>query len=332
MSRARSLVAVVAVVAAVALGIVLGRSAPAGGRAPLAVAVASLPANQSVVGFTDWKAILDRYTVYEATERDLSSRSALTDVDLDQLRAVLGWGLHDLNWEVFGKDPVGDIVIVSVDGEVTSSSRLRKAGYRFDGKIWRATGRIEDQRPLYRFVAPLPSRRLLVMSDGYTAVKHSLSVIAGRDRSFADNQDVAGIVRAMPGVETALIQAAGLGCDATKAAIDADTVRQVRAAQDRFGRLARYQMLGRGLSDDGTDLQRFVVAMPFRSAAIASEQAHIRGAMSTGPFIGRAGSMSEVLRLRSARSDDNVATLRYDHPADSDYLMPGRGPLLPASC
>jgi hypothetical protein len=332
MFRARSAAAVIAVVAAIALGVLFGRSAPAGGRSSLAVAVASLPANQSVVGFTHWRTILERYSVSEANQRDLRSRSALADVDLVRLHAALGWGLRDLNWEVFSKDPVGDVVVVSLRGHETSVDRLRKSGYEFDGQVWRATGQIEDQQPLYRFVVPMPRRNLLVMSDGYTAVKHTRAAIEGRAPSFADKPEVAGIVRALAGVDTALIQSAGLGCQATAAGIDADSTRQVNAAQDRLGRLTRYRMLGRGLDDDGSSLQRFVVAMPFDSAGVASKQADIRGAMSTGPFIGRSGSMDEVLRLESARSDDVTATLTYRHPADSDYLMPGRGPLLPASC
>lgn len=332
MFRARAVAAVFAVVVALALGVFLGRSAPAGGRAPLAAAVASLPAHQSVVGFTQWRTIFERYSLAEANQRDLRSRSALADIDPVQLRAALGWGLHDLNWEVFAKDPVGDVVVVSLRRNETTAERLRKSGYEFDGRVWRATGRIEDQQPLYRFVVPMPRQELLVMSDGYEAVKQARSVIEGHERSLADQPQVTGIVRALAGVDTALIQTSALGCQTTTAGIDADSIRQVQAAEDRLGRLVPYRMLGRGLGDDGSDLQRFVVAMPFGSAAAASKQAAIRGAMSAGPFIGRSGAMDEVLRLESARSDDTTATLTYRHPADSDYLMTGRGPLLPASC
>jgi hypothetical protein len=96
--------------------------------------------------------------------------------------------------------------------------------------------------------------------------------------------------------------------------------------------LARYRWLGRGLLDDGSKMQTVVVAMPSKSAEVASRQAEVRAALSTGPFIGRTGDMNEVLRLRSARTHGNTAVLTYAHPVDSDYLMPGRGPLLPASC
>ena len=332
MFRARSLAAVVAVATAATLGYFLGGSAPVGGRTPLATAVASVPADVTVIGFTDWASILDRYTVDEALERDLSTRSALADADLDQIRAVLGWRLQDLAWEAYAQDRIGDVVVVALKGDVPTDARLRKAGYKLGGKVWRATGRIEDQQPLYRFVVPLAKRHLVVMSEGFEAVEKTLAVIEGRRTSLAANPHLVGTVAALAAGETALLQAGDLGCDATVAGIDADTVSQVRAAQDRFGTLAAYRWLGRGLNDDDSRLQTFVVAMSFKSAASASHQADVRAAMSVGPFIGRAGDMSEVLRLRSARADGSTAVLTYAHPANSDYLMPGRGPLLPASC
>jgi len=332
MFRARALAAVIAVVAAATLGYFFGGSAPVGGRTPLATAVASVPADVTVLGFTDWGSILDRYTVGEALDRDLSTRSALADADLDQLWSVLGWRLRDLAWEAYARDRLGDVAVVALKGDVPSDARLRKAGYQLGGKVWRATGRLEAEQPLYRFVAPLAKRHLVVMSDGFDAVEKTLAVIEGRRPSLAANPHVAGSVPALAAGATALLQAGDLGCEATTAAIDPDTVNQVRAAQDRFGTLETYRWLGRGLSDDGSRLQTFVVAMPFASAAVASRQADVRAAMSVGPFIGRAGDMSEVLRLRSARTEGSTAVLTYAHPANSDYLMPGRGPLLPASC
>jgi len=332
MFRVRSLIAVVVVMVAATLGYFLGSAAPVGGRTPLATAVASVPADVTVLGFTDWASILDRYSVQKALDRDLSTRSALADADLDQLRSALGWRLQDLAWEAYAQDRVGDVAVVGLKGDVPSDARLRKAGYQPGGRVWRATGLVEAQQPLYRFVAPLAKRHLVVMSDGFEAVQKTLAVIDGRRTSLAASPHVVGVVAALAAGETALLQAGDLGCDATSASVDDDAVNQVRAAQDRFGRLQTYSWLGRGLNDDGSQQQTFVVAMPFKSAAIASRQADVRAAMSAGPFIGRSGDMSDVLRLRSARTDGSTAVLTYAHPADSDYLMPGRGPLLPASC
>jgi hypothetical protein len=331
MFRARTLAAAVAVVAAVALGVFAGRAAPAGGRAPLAVAVASLPDDTTVLGFTDWGSILSRYSVAESNQRDLSTRSALADADLDQMHDALGLRLNDLSWEAYGLDREGGVAVVGVKN-VPTAEHLRRAGYRVDGRVWRASGQVEADQPVYRFVAPMPRRHLVVMSDRLTSLHQALATIDGDKPSLADSRDIADVVRELAGSEAALIQTGALGCEATVATIDSDTVPQVRAAQDRFGKLTRYRLLGRGLSDDGSSLQRFVVAMPFGSTAVATAQAHIRARMSEGPFIGRSGSMHEVLRLRSARNDGSTAVLTYAHPVDSDYLMPGRGPLLPASC
>lgn len=332
MFRVRAAAAVTVVSVAALLGYFFGGSAPAGGRAPLAVAVAGVPADVSVLGFTQWEKVLARYSVPEALDRDLSTRSVLIDSDLAEIRSVLGWRLRDVAWELYAQDRTGDVAVIGLKRNVTSEDRLRKAGYEYDGKIWRATGRLEDQQPLYRFVVPMPKRNLMVMSEGYDAVEKTLAVMNGRATSLASNSHVTAIVQALAGSQSALVQVGELGCDATVAAIDADAVRQVRAAQATHGKLAAYRWLGRGLSDDGTSLQTFIVAMPFGSAAAASRQAETRAAMSVGPFIGRAGDMSEVLRLRDARSDGNTAVLTYAHPANSDFLMTGHGPLLPASC
>jgi hypothetical protein len=332
MSRARSLTAVAAVIGSLALGFFFGGSSPVGGRTPLAAAVASVSADVTVLGFTDWASIHRRYAGYAAENRDLSTRSALADADLKELHAALGWDLSDLAWEVYAQDRLGDVAVVGLKGDVPSAARLRKAGYRQDGKLWRSTGRIDAKEPLYRLLVPMQKRHLVVMSDGIEGVKKTVSVIEGRSASLADTPNVADLTRALGGVDTALIQAGDLGCEATAVAVDADTAAQVQAAQDRFGALARYRWLGRGLLDDGSKMQTFVVAMPFKSAEVASRQAEVRAALSTGPFIGRTGDMNEVLRLRSARTHGNTAVLTYAHPVDSDYLMPGRGPLLPASC
>jgi hypothetical protein len=332
MFRARALAAVVAVVVAATLGYFFGGSAPVGGRAPLASAVASVPADVTVLGFTDWESIHSRYSSYEAIERDLSTRSALAEADLGQIRSTLGWELSDLSWEVYAQYRLGDVDIVGLKGDVPSAARLRKSGYELNEGIWRATGRLAAQEPLYRFLVPMKKRHLVVMSDGIEAVRKTVAVVEGRSASLAEAPHVADVTGALAGVDTALIQAGALGCEATTAAVDADTVNQVRAAQERFGTLETYRWLGRGLNDDGSHLQTFVVAMPFTSAVIASRQADVRAAMSVGPFIGRTAAMNEVLRLRSARTDGSTAVLTYAHPADSDYLMPGRGPLLPASC
>jgi hypothetical protein len=161
-----------------------------------------------------------------------------------------------------------------------------------------------------------------------------LDIVAGRTPSLATNPSARAAVEALSGSTSVLLESAALGCASTRVGIDADSEAQARTAQDRVGALERYRFLGRGLSDVAgrRAIQEFVLAMPFSSTAQATGQARIRGELSAGPFIGRIGSTTDVLRLTSTRTSGATAVLTYDHPVDSGVLMTGRGPLLPAAC
>jgi hypothetical protein len=261
------------------------------------------------------------------------TRSALIDV-APGLASALGLRLRDLQWEVYGQGGYGEAVVVRLKRAMPTAARLHKAGYRQDKStlVWLATGRLAAEEPIYGSVAVLRRDDTLVLGVGPRAVRAVASVVRGNASPFVRNRAVADATLALPNVHTALIQTRGLGCAATKPGRERETARQVEAAEQRFGRVERYSVLARGLRDTRSETQRFSVVMTFPSAATAAEQARVRGALSVGPFIGRRGDMAEVLRFRSARSDGRTALLTYDHPADSEYLMTGQGPLLPASC
>jgi hypothetical protein len=325
---------VVVAAAAIAVGISVGRSGPAHGRGPLAAAMSSLPQSTTVAGFTDWSYVARRGSLNAARERDLVTRSALIDV-APGLASALGLRLRDLQWEVYGQGGFGEAAVVRLKRAMPTAARLRKAGYRQDKStsVWLATGRLAGKEPIYGAVAVLPRDDVVVLGVGPRAVAAVASVARGQAASFVRNRAVADATSALTGVHTALIQVRGLGCKATEPGRDPETERQVEAAEQRVGgRVVRYSVLARGLRDADSGMQRFFVAMTFPSPAVAAEQARVRGALSIGPFIGRRGDMGEVLRLRSATSDGRTAVLTYDHPADSEYLMTGQGPLLPASC
>ncbi len=332
-SRRALAVAAVVAAGAVGVGVSLGASGPAHGRGPLAAAVSSLPASTTVAGFTDWDHVSQVGSLTTARERDLVTRSALVDI-APGMTDVLGVRLRDLDWEVYGQGGFGEAAAVRLKRAVPTEARLRRAGYRLNTVtgVWSATGRLAAQEPLYTHVAVLPKNDVLVAGTGPRPVAAIADVVRGGTDSFADHRDVADAVAALGDVHTALVQVQGLGCDATEPRRDRDSALQVEAAEQRFGKLERYGTVARGLWDTSGDTQDFRAAMTFPSAAGAAAQARIRGAMSHGPFIGRSGDMSEVLDLRSAGSDGRTATLAYDHPADSEYLMTGQGPLLPVSC
>lgn len=337
MFRAGTRIAVAAAVvasAAVAVGVSAGGSAPAHGRGPLAAAMSSLPQSTTVAGFTDWAYVAQRNgSLYDAAERDLVTRSALIDV-APGLASALGVRLRDLRWETYGQGDYGEIAVVRLQRAMPTAARLRKAGYKHNQstQIWTATGRLAGEEAIYGSLAALPKDDLLVLGVGPRAVAAAASVVRGSATSFVENRAVADATAALASTHTALIQARGLGCAATEPGREPETAGQVEAAQQRFGRVERYSVLARGLRDVRSGPQRFLAAMTFPSAAVAAEQARVRGALSHGPFIGRSGDMAEVLRLRSATSDGRTTLLTFDHPADSEYLMTGQGPLLPASC
>ena len=324
---------IVVAAAVVAIGFSAGASGPAHGRGPLAGAMSSLPDSTYVAGFTDWAHVRRLGSLSVARERDLVTRSALIDVG-PGLKSTLGLGLRDLRWEVYAQGGFGEVVVARPDRGMPTAARLRRAGYRQNAEsgIWSATVGPAAQESIYGRVVVLPRDDLVVMGVGPQAVAAIAAVVRGQQASFVGSRDVADAIAALAGVNTALIQVHGLGCEATEPGRDPEAARQVEAAQQRFGQTRPYSVLARGIRDTDTDVQGFRMAMTFPSAAVAGEQARVRSALSQGSFIGRSGSFEDVLRLRSARSDGHAAVLAYDHPADSEYLMTGQGPLLPASC
>lgn len=324
---------VIVAVVAVAVGISIGGSGPAHGRGPLAAAMSSLPQSTTVAGFTDWSYVTRSGSLNTARERDLVTRSALIDV-APGLASALGLRLRDLQWEVYGQGGFGEAAVVRTKRAMPTAARLRKAGFRQSKStaVWVATGRIAGEENIYGVVAVLPQDDVVVLGAGPRAVAAVASVVRGQAASFVRNRAVADATLALASAHTALIQARGLGCKGTEPRREPETARQAEAAEQRFGRVVRYSVLARGLRDTDSGTQRFFVAMTFPSASVAAEQARVRGALSLGPFIGRRGDMAEVLRIRSATSDGRTAVLTYDHPVDSEYLMTGQGPLLPASC
>jgi hypothetical protein len=332
-SRIALAASVVVAAAAIGVGMAAGGSGPGHGRGSLAAAMSSLPQSTVVAGFTDWAYVTEHRSLNVARERDLITRSAVVDV-APGLAARLGVRLQDLQWEVYAQGGFGEAAVVRLTSAVPTAARLRKAGYRQDPSTltWSGTGRFAAEETIYGHIAVLPKDDVLVLGARPGAVGRVGAVARGVGPSFVLDRAVADTVAALAGTHSALIQARSLGCQATLAGREPETARQVEAAQQRFGRLQSYAVLGRGMRDTNTDMQRFLVAMTFPSGAVAAEQARIRGALSDGPFIGRSGDMAEVLRLRSVRSDGPTTVLAYDHPADSEYLMTGQGPLLPASC
>jgi hypothetical protein len=331
-SRAALALAALVLPLAVGAGVLVGEKAPVGSRPPLSEALGALPASTTSVGFTDWNAAVRAQRVIEAQRRDLLTRSVVRELSAE---TSLGLRETDIAWEAYAQGATRKALLVRLDrGRELDTRRLRMSGYVRKSGIWVAGRDHAAYGSIVGVVSWLPSRQLIVASTTPDNIQAVFDALQGRAPALASRKAVRAAAEQLGGSTSVLLQEGSDGCRATGAEVNDDASRQVKAAEDRFGTLATYRYLGRGLSDvpGHRSTQRFVVAMPFASARVASEQASVRGALSAGPFIGRFGPMEEVLTLRSARSDGSTAVLTYDHPADSELLMTGRGPLLPASC
>jgi hypothetical protein len=304
-------------------------------RPALTSALDVVPLRSNVVGFTDWSRIREHVGLDGVTGRDLTTRSVIDDVA--NLRDVLGWSPADVEWEVYGQDPGGAASVVRLDGSTSFDdlrAKLRSAGYRQDGSMWRAPE--PSVLPnILAHVALVPRQRLLVMSGQSAQIPRVLDVIHGRARSLAASQTAAATAQALAGSDSVILQGGTLGCESSAITGGDDRVRQARAAVDRAGSLEPYLYSGRGVVDaggSGFSAQRVVFAMTFGSAVDASEQAQVRARLATGPFIGRSGQIAETLRLRSATSGDSTVRLDFAHDPDTDVFMTGTGPVLFATC
>ena len=317
-------------------------------RPALTSALDALPADTTVVGFTDWSRIRDhlglgvvdtrdeRSTLAAvAARRDLSTRSVIGS-KAEEMHDLLGWSTADVEWEVYGQDPDGTAAVVRLGRSISFDavrSKLRAAGYRQDGPRWSA-GRPTGLPETFVNVALVPRQRLVVLSDRSSQLARVLDVIDGRARSLAGNPAAAETARALADSDSVLLQGGTLACEST-AVSGADRERQARAAIDRAGELEPYRFSGRGVVDrggSGFSAQRLVFAMTFESAVVASEQAQVRARLATGPFIGRNGPIDETLRLSSSVADESTARMSFAHDPDTDVFMTGTGPVLFASC
>ncbi|MGH3459731.1 MAG: hypothetical protein ACRDPN_16070 [Aeromicrobium sp.] len=317
-------------------------------RPALTSALDALPANTTVVGFTDWSRIRDHLglgvvdTTDErnklsaaAARRDLSTRSVIGG-KVGETHDLLGWSPADVGWEVYGQDPDGTAAVVRLGRSISFDdvrSKLRAAGYRQDGPRWKAskpTGLPET----FVNIALVPRQRLVVLSDRTSQVARVLDVVHGRARSLAGSPAAAETARALAGSDSVLMQGGTLACQTT-AVSGADRERQARAAIDRAGDLQPYRFSGRAIVDrggSGFSAQRLVFAMTFKSAVVASEQAQVRARLATGPFIGRNVPIDETLRLRSSVADESTVRMSFAHDPETYVFMTGTGPVLFATC
>lgn len=332
---------VLALVAGAVVGLRVWRAdAGSPARAGWAGALALLPADTTVVGFTDWAAVraagLD-----EPGDRDVLTRSVLADEE--RLEEVLGWTGSDVATETYAQSPTSVSLVIEPSGASgvgAMADVLAAAGWRerADGTLTIDSADLAalGLSDVLTFVRPLPERGVLVASPIELGVDAVVDVAAGRAPSLTSVRAALDVARALSGAHSALLQAGTLACESTAVA-DPAVADQVQVAQERAGRLADYTFSGRAVTDRGGSLEdprshRARFAMAFESVGTAREQARVRAALATGPFIGRTGQIEDLLRLRDREVTGSAAVLTFDRAAGDGALMTGTGPLLFAAC
>jgi hypothetical protein len=334
------MVAVVVIAAALGAGWSAPRVLDADARPDLTAALDTLPVDVRTVGFTDWSAIRDGVGAGEATSRDLATRSVIAE-QAGVLDDVMGWALPDVEWEVYAQTNQADHATVRLSRSVSFADIRRKleaSGYTRDGRMWTLPdGELAGKglTDLETVVALVPRQRLVVLTSAPAPARKVLRVIDGDTRSLAGVRAAADTAQALAGNDTVLLQSGRDGCKDTAVDDDPDAEQQARTAEQRAGSLRPYVYSGRALRDEGGSgfgAQRVVFAMTFGSPAAASNQVSVRTALTTGPFIGRQGRISETLRDADVQVDDSTVRMAFEHDPDTDVFMTGVGPVLFASC
>ncbi|MET1038955.1 MAG: hypothetical protein ABW075_11815 [Aeromicrobium sp.] len=346
---------VLAPVVVVALALAIGSWASSrepDTRSSLTSALAALPADTLVAGFTDWAAVRERVGVGAvssapvrealadaASLRDLTTRSVLGGVIADMHEAY-GWSAADLEWESYGQASSGAAMVARFTDAVEIDEiedRLGELGYTRDGDVWtidEAGSTTVGPRLAQTLghLAFVPGRRLVVAADRPGFVPAVLAAVRGSAPSALSVRPLADIAAALAGSDTALLQAPGFGCRATSLAdLGPDVQAQAGAALARAGDLVTPAFTGRGLVDGARSQSiRFVSA--FGSPAEAADQLRVREALATGPFIGRTGRVEDTLDLADASTSGSVISLRFRLDPDRGAFMSGEGPVLFASC
>lgn len=315
-----------------------GRLAP-DARTSVASALDALPASVAVAGVTDWQQIREQVGTDDAGLRDLTSRSVLAG-SIDVMATSYGWSVADLDWEAYGQSSRGGVLVARLSDDVASARverGLRTIGYRRTGDVWSldAEGRARIGPELASAlgdVALVPRERLIVAGSAVGDVRRGMATVLHGGASLLDRRPVAQLAGELVGAGSVLVQSGSTACEAAAVgAADPDVADQAAVAVGRAGRLARPRFAARGLFDDGRR-QDIAFVAAFGSSAEAARQARVRGALATGPFIGRSGLIQDSLDLTSSSARGIVTSLRFEVDPDLGAYMSGEGPVLFASC
>ncbi|RLV54900.1 hypothetical protein D9V41_13860 [Aeromicrobium phragmitis] len=315
-------------VSAALAALLSGCGASAVERGSVAQALAVAPGDAFEASFTDWSRVNEgdlASAVREGLRDDSLTRSTIAPQSL-VWEQVFGFSPQSLDWELTARSASGAILAFGwssalSDDEVQAG--LEQAGYERDGDRWELGADTALPASLSGVMAVVeldPGRRMLVAADTPEAFTEG---------SLLDRRGVAEVAGSLEGTpRSALFQDGPATCASGGVSGRGTQVEeQGTEAARRAGRLKEPVWSVRAV-----DGERFFVAAAFDSPATATDQARVRERLATGPFIGRAGLVEDVLRLTRVATRESVAMLAFTRESTGPSMMSTTGPLLLAGC
>lgn len=333
--RHRLIVAPLAVVI-LAAGLGAGWAASKGAeqRVPLAAALDAMPVTTSTVDFTDWSGI--EGSLDEVALDGLTIRSVLAPLDA-QMRDLLGWSVRDLAWEAYGRTDGGAITALGL-GDVTVERAERSfaaLGSAVDGASheYRLAGDSAGSAEFastFAWVGVVADRDLVLAAPDRDSLDAAMTAASEGGRSLLGVRAVAELAAPLRGATSVLLQDRQFLC--LSSVIDpADEAagRQLAVALGA-SRLADPTWGARAVVDGAP--QRIVFAVALRSDAVARDQAGVRTALASGPFIGRSGQVNDSLRDLRSTVSGTVVSLDFALTPEGELFMTDTGPVVFAGC
>ena len=299
-------------------------------RAPLAAALGAMPVSAATVDFTDWTRI--EGSLPDLGLRGVTTRSVLAVLE-PEMEDRLGWTVREIGWEAYGRLDGGAVTVIGL-GDVSAGRAARSMealGEQADDGVWRLdpdAAVSADFTATFGWVRLVPSRGLLIGAGERASVDAAVAAVDGSRPSLLDDRPVAGLARSLAGSDAVLLQERRFLCSDSSLS-DPDVAQQLATVLDGR-RLADPVWGGRGLTDGRPQHQTFAVA--FDSQQVARQQVAARTPLTTGPFIGRSGQVSDSLVDGRVAEDDGVVSFDFAATGSSESFMTDTGPVAFAGC
>jgi len=343
------LVAALALVVAVAAGLVVWQLAFDDDRGELERAVAMAPGDAARMSWTDWAGVrrelgldLDADSSVEEVQQlldlgfdaDLTSTTALRESAL-VMQERLGFSPASLSWELFSQGALGASVLmrpatVDLDGV---ADRLRDLGYdepdRDDG-VWTSDSEVDpitaEITPELAFVVLDADRDLILSSDTREGLDAAVEAAAADESSPVPD----GVLEAVSGAISAAVYDGDTACGELAMA-NADPTEQ-EAGEALVERAGKVNPLT-GFAIAAVPGGEVRVAMSFESEAQARTNADTRAVLASGPAPGQGGDFADRYALGDVTAEGDVVTLVLE-PVEGSYVLSdlSTGPVLFATC